>query len=167
MRQKRGEEEKMRRVNNSSCESVFVRRRRCGHLQVVLSAKHVFNFGIQPEGIDGTHLQLCASRHHLLEPNTDAFNDCQQHSATNGAISRGLESTSNRQRAASHESCADCVPGIFLLSRAFDGAVESAEEAAPDAEVASQHRGAHLDCCEGTDASLAVRAIAEAFDTVP
>lgn len=53
------------------------------------------------------------------------------------------------------------------MSQALDGAVEGAEEAAPDAEVAAEDGGAHLDRREGAYPPLAVGAVAEALDAVP
>jgi hypothetical protein len=38
---------------------------------------------------------------------------------------------------------------IFLFPYALNSAVECAEQAAPDAKVASQYRRAHLDRCDG------------------
>lgn len=56
---------------------------------------------------------------------------------------------------------------IFLLPQTLDCAVKRAKESAPDAKVASEHRGARLDGRQRSDASLAVRRIAEALDAVP
>lgn len=83
------------------------------------------------------HLQFCAARHHLLKPNAHALDDGKQHGATDGAVSSGLEAAPNGERASRHESRADGIPRVLLPSHTLDGAVECAEETAPDAKVAS------------------------------
>jgi hypothetical protein len=53
------------------------------------------------------------------------------------------------------------------LADALDGAVKGGEEAAPDAEVAAEDGGAHLDGRDGADAALAEGRVSEALDAVP
>lgn len=60
-----------------------------------------------------------------------------------------------------------CVVGVLLLPDALDGTVECAEQAAPNAKVAAEHRRPRLDCRQSTDAAFAVGRIPEAFNTVP
>lgn len=84
-----------------------------------------------------THLEFCAARHHLLETNTHALDNCQQHRASDGAIPRRLEPTPYRQSATRQETRADGVPRVLFLPDALDGAVGQAEDATPGAEVAA------------------------------
>ena len=54
-----------------------------------------------------------------------------------------------------------------LLADSLDCTVESAEETTPNTEVTTENGSASLDGSESTDATLAVGAVAETFDTVP
>jgi hypothetical protein len=56
---------------------------------------------------------------------------------------------------------------ILLLSDSLDGAIEGREHPTPDTKVTTEDGGARLDGCDGTYPSLPVRAVSEAFDTVP
>jgi hypothetical protein len=94
-------------------------------------------------------LQLCGARKHLLEPDTNTLDDGEQDGAADGTVPRRLVSASNRQRAACEKPSDNRVVRIFLFPDALDCAVECAEQTTPDAEVASQYRGAHLDRCDG------------------
>jgi hypothetical protein len=114
-----------------------------------------------------THLQFCASRHHLLESNTNALNNSKQYGAADGTVPRRLKASSYRKRSAGQEARPYRIPRILLVSQALDRAVEGAEETAPDAEVASEDRRSHFDRCEGAYPSLAVGTVAEAFYAVP
>lgn len=114
-----------------------------------------------------THFELCATRQHLLEANADALNHREEHGAADGAVPRRAKTTPYCQRPTSQKPRCNGVEGIFLPPYALDCAVKCAEETTPDAEIAAQYRGAHLDCRDGADAPLAVGAIAEALDAVP
>ena len=114
-----------------------------------------------------THLQFRTARHHLLEPDADALDNGKQHGAPDGSVPRRLEAAPYRERPSGQEPGPDRVPRVLLVPQALDRAVEGAEEAAPDAEVAAQHGGAHLDRREGADPPFAVGAVAEAFYAVP
>jgi hypothetical protein len=51
-----------------------------------------------------THLQLCRTRVHLLEPDTDTLDDGEQDGTADGAVPGRLVSASNRERAAREEA---------------------------------------------------------------
>ena len=106
-------------------------------------------------------------RHHPLKPNPHALNHRQQNRTSNGSIPYRPRPTSHRQRAPREETRNNRIPRILLPPDALDGAVEGAEHAAPDAEVAAQHGGARFDGCHGADEALIVGGVAEAFDAVP
>ena len=112
-------------------------------------------------------LQLCRSGHHPREPDTHTLDNRQQHRASDRAVSHGLVSSSHRQTPAGEEAGYDGVVWVFLLSDPSHRAVECGEETAPDAKVAAEHGGSHLDGCDGADSSLAVGAISKTFDAVP
>jgi hypothetical protein len=95
------------------------------------------------------HLQLGVLGHHPLEPDSDALDDGQQDCAADGAVADGFGASAHGERATSEEAGDDCVPGVLLFADALDGAVECAEHAAPDAEVAAEYGRAGLDCCDG------------------
>lgn len=113
------------------------------------------------------HLQLGRAGQHLGEADANTLNDGQQDSAANGTIARRLVATTDSERATGEEASDDGVVRILLLTDALDGAVKGREEAAPDAEVAAEDRGAHLDSRDGTDATLTVGRVSEALDSVP
>lgn len=94
-------------------------------------------------------LQLGILGHHTLEADTHALDDSEQDRATDRAVAHSLETAADGERAAREAACDDGVPWVFLFAVAFDGAVEGGEEAAPDAEVAAEDRGAGFYCCEG------------------
>lgn len=50
-------------------------------------------------GKEIAHLELCRASHHLLESDTDAFNNCEKDGAANGAVSSGLVTSTDRQTA--------------------------------------------------------------------
>jgi hypothetical protein len=95
------------------------------------------------------HLELCVLGHHPLETNTDTLDDGEQDGAADGTVADGFGSSTDGERTTSEETSDNRVPGILLLSDAFHSAVECAEHAAPNTEVASEDRRAGLDCCDG------------------
>jgi hypothetical protein len=95
------------------------------------------------------HLQLGVLGHHPLETDSDTLDDGQQDGAADGAVADGFGASTHGERATGEETGDDGVPGILLFANALDGAVECAEHAAPDAEVATEYGRAGLDCCDG------------------
>ena len=95
------------------------------------------------------HLQLGVLGHHPLETDSDTLDDGEQDCAADGAVADGFGTSTNGERTTSEETGDDGVPGILLFANALDGAVECAEHAAPDAEVAAEYGRAGLDCCDG------------------
>lgn len=114
-----------------------------------------------------THLELLATRHHSLEAHADTLDNCQQHGATDSTVANLLGTSSYGQRTSCEETSDDGVPGVLLLADALNCAIECAEETTPHTEVTTKYGRAHLDCCDGTNPSLAVGAVSEALDTVP
>lgn len=113
------------------------------------------------------HLELGGARQHLGEADTDTLNDGEQDSAADGAVTGSLVAASDGEGAAGEETGNNGIVRVLLLADALDGAVKGREEAAPDAKVAAEDGGAHLDGGDGADASLAVGGVAEALDSVP
>jgi hypothetical protein len=95
------------------------------------------------------HLELCVLGHHPLETDANSFDDGQQDGAADGSVADGLGTSTHGERTTGEETGDDCVPRVLLFADAFHGAVECAEHAAPDTEVASEHGRAGLDCCDG------------------
>ena len=95
------------------------------------------------------HLQLGVLGHHPLETDSDTLDDGEQDCAADGAVADGFGTSTNGERTTSEETGDDGVPGILLFANALDGAVECAEHAAPDTEVATEYGRACLDCCDG------------------
>ena len=95
------------------------------------------------------HLQLGVLGHHPLETDSDTLDDGEQDCAADGAVADGFGTSTNGERTTSEETGDDGVPGMLLFANALDGAVECAEHAAPDAEVATEYGRACLECCDG------------------
>lgn len=113
------------------------------------------------------YLQLGAACQHLLECNAHALDDSQQDGTANGTIPRSLITSSYGQTTTGEEAGDDGIVWVLLLPDAFHGAVKRAEQATPNAEVSTEDRCSHLNSCDSTDPTLAVGAVAEAFDTMP
>lgn len=113
------------------------------------------------------HLEFCAPGHHLLEPHADTLNDREQHRTAYRAVPDLLGTATDSECSAREEACDDAVPWVLLLPYPLDGAVERAEETAPDAKVSAENWCAHLDRCDGAHSPLAVRAVPEPLDAVP
>lgn len=95
------------------------------------------------------HLELCVLGHHPLETDADTFDDGEQDGAADGTVADGLGTSTHGERTTGEETGDDGVPRVLLFADAFHGAVECAEHAAPDTEVASEDGRAGLDCCDG------------------
>lgn len=83
------------------------------------------------------HFETRVFGHHALESDANPFDDGEQDRTSNGAVPRGLEAASDRERPASHKARADGIPRVFFPPDALDGAIPHAKETAPDAEVAT------------------------------
>lgn len=112
-------------------------------------------------------LELCVIGHHPIKTDADAFDNGEQDSTRYRAVSHRLVASSHGERAAGEESCDDGIPRVLLLPYSFDSAVVCVEKTSPDSEVTAEYGCAGFYRSKGTDASFAVRRVAEAFDTVP
>jgi len=174
---------KRRAVNGTNCPIVPLSGFLCSGRQTTLAAL---------AGRRWRHLQLGVLGHHPLEPDSDTLDDGQQDGAADGAVADGFGSSAHGERTTGEETGNNGVPWVLLFANALDGAVECAEHATPDAEVATEYGRACLDCRDGwrgrecqyvireitksrvdvrwwhtSYSALAVRAVPVSFNTVP
>lgn len=114
-----------------------------------------------------SYLQPRILRHHPLNADAHPFNHSQQTRTPNRAIPRGSHPSPNSQCPTGEKPRDDRIIRILLLPDPFHCTIKAGEQTAPDAKVASQHRGAGFDGCQGADAPFAVGGVAESLDAVP
>lgn len=102
-----------------------------------------------------------------MNANAHTFDDGKEDGAHDGAIPRSLVASSRGKGSSGEESGNDGVVWILLLANAFDGAIKSAEHAAPDSEIASCDWRAGLDRSDHAYPPFAIGGVSVALDAVP